>query len=194
MSGTDRSGSGGGRAGLILRRPVVLVGMMGAGKTSVGTALARVLGVPFRDSDEEIVRAAKMEIPEIFARDGEAFFRARESEVLARLLSGEPAVISTGGGAFLSEANRAQIAARGVSVWLKADLETLWNRVRTKSNRPLLRTPDPRGTLGSLLEVREPVYALAELPVEAEHHLSVDDMALKVVAALRARPDVIEEA
>ncbi len=173
-----------------LQRSVALIGMMGAGKTAVGTALARQLGVPFLDSDEELTRAAQMTVAEIFARDGEAFFRARESEVLARLLNGPPAVLSTGGGAFLAPQNRAAITARGVSVWLKADLELLWQRVRHKTTRPLLRTPDPKGTLVRLLDARAPVYALADLVVEAEADLSVDQMAAKVVRALALHGDV----
>ena len=144
-----------------LRRSVVLVGMMGAGKTAVGTALARHLAVPFLDADEELVRAAQMSIAEIFARDGEPFFRARETEVLGRLLSGPPAVLSTGGGAFLSEVNRHLIAERGVSVWLKADLDLLWQRVRHKTTRPLLRTANPRATLAELYAARVPLYALS---------------------------------
>jgi shikimate kinase len=177
-----------------LRRSVALIGMMGAGKTAVGTALARQLSVPFLDSDEEITRAAQMSVAEIFARDGEPFFRARESEVLARLLNGPPAILSTGGGAFLAEQNRRAIAARGVAVWLKADLELLWQRVRHKTTRPLLRTPDPKGTLARLLEERAPVYALADVVVEAEPDLSVEQMAAKVVRALADHGDVTGEA
>ncbi|HEY0212773.1 MAG TPA: shikimate kinase [Paenirhodobacter sp.] len=176
-----------------LQKPIVLVGMMGAGKTSVGTALARMLQVPFLDSDDEIVRAAQMPIAEIFARDGEPFFRARESEVLARLLGDQPTVISTGGGAFLSEANRALIARQGVSVWLRADLELLWQRVRHKTTRPLLRTADPKGTLEGLLMARAPVYAQAQVAVEAEPELSIERMAQKVISALKAEADVIAE-
>lgn len=176
-----------------LLKPVVLVGMMGAGKTAVGTALARMLGVPFVDSDEEIVQAAKMTIAEIFARDGEPFFRARETEVIARLLSDRPAVISTGGGAFMGAANRDLIAQSGVSVWLKADLELLWRRVRHKNTRPLLRTADPKATLSGLLAAREPVYALAQLAVEAEPTLSIEQMAQKVIGTLQAQPGVIGE-
>lgn len=188
-------GQGSGGAGLAaLRKPVVLVGMMGAGKTAVGTALARLLGVPFLDSDEEIVKAAQMSIPEIFERDGEPFFRARETEVIGRLLADRPAVISTGGGAFMAPVNRELIAARGVSVWLKADLELLWQRVRHKNTRPLLRTADPKGTLARLLAQREPVYALAQLAVEAEPKLSIEQMAQKVAGALQAQPGVIGEA
>ena len=175
-----------------LRRTVVLVGMMGAGKTAVGGALARMLGVPFIDSDDEIVRAANMSIAEIFARDGEAFFRRKEGQVLARLMAGPPAVLSTGGGAFLCSENRRIIAERGVSVWLKVDLELLWTRVRGRTTRPLLRTADPRGTLAALLEARAPVYALADVTVEAEAGNSVEASARKVLAALEARGDVVE--
>ncbi|HEX9858384.1 MAG TPA: shikimate kinase [Paracoccaceae bacterium] len=175
-----------------LKKTVVLVGMMGAGKTAVGTQLARMLGVPFRDSDDEIVKAAQRSIPEIFERDGEPFFRARESEVLARLVKGEPCVLSTGGGAFLAEVNRATIAASGVSVWLRADLDLLWQRVRHKSTRPLLRTTNPRETLRGLYESRVPVYALADLTVDAAHELSIEGMAQRVIEALRSRADVLE--
>lgn len=177
-----------------LKKTVALVGMMGAGKTAVGTALARLLGVPFLDSDEAIEKAAQMTVGEIFRRDGESFFRARESEVLARLLSGPPCVLSTGGGAYLAPANRAIIAEKGVAVWLKADLDLLWQRVRHKTTRPLLRTADPRATLAGLLAAREPVYALAQITVEAEPHYSIEDMAAKVFAALSARPGVVEAA
>ncbi|MCA3509682.1 MAG: shikimate kinase [Rhodobacter sp.] len=175
-----------------LKKTVVMVGMMGAGKTAVGTQLARLLGVPFLDSDEEIVRAANRSITEIFERDGEPFFRARETEVLGRLLRGVPCVLSTGGGAFLSEQNRRMIADRGVSVWLRADLDLLWQRVRHKSTRPLLRTASPRDTLRSLFEARVPIYGLADLAVDSRAESSVEEMADRVVAALLARPDVLE--
>jgi len=176
-----------------LTRSVVLVGMMGAGKTAVGTQLARQLRVAFLDSDAEIERAANRSIAEIFARDGEVFFRARESEVLTRLLAGPPAILSTGGGAFMSEANRALIADLGISVWLKADIDLLWQRVRAKTTRPLLRTADPLATLTALLAARAPIYGLAQVVVEAEAGLSVDGMARKVVAALRKTPGVFAE-
>ena len=176
-----------------LRKTVALIGMMGAGKTAVGGALARMLGVPFVDSDDEIVKAANMSIAEIFARDGEAFFRLKESQVLARLLDGPPAVLSTGGGAFLQAPNRALIAEKGVSVWLKADLELLWQRVRHRTTRPLLRTENPRATLAALLAERAPLYGLADLVVEADPAASVDASARRVLAALRARADVLEE-
>lgn len=175
-----------------LRKTIVLVGMMGAGKTAVGNALARALGVPFLDSDEEIERAANMSVAEIFRRDGETFFRARESEVLARLLAGPPCVLSTGGGAFLGAGNRALIAEKGVAVWLNADLELLWQRVRHKTTRPLLRTPDPRATLAELLAQRVPVYREAQITVDAAPEYSVEEMAAKVLAALAARSDILE--
>jgi shikimate kinase len=175
-----------------LAKTVVLVGMMGAGKTAVGTALARQLGVAFRDSDEEIVLAANRTIAEIFERDGEPFFRARETEVIGRLLRGAPCVLSTGGGAFLSEANRMLIHDVGVSVWLKADLDLLWQRVRHKTTRPLLRTANPRETLRELYEQRYPLYAKADIIVESAAERSVEDMATRVRQALTARPDVLE--
>jgi len=175
-----------------LAKTVVLVGMMGAGKTAVGTALARQLGVAFKDSDEEIVRAADRTIAEIFERDGEPFFRARETEVIGRLLRGTPCVLSTGGGAFLAEANRSLIHDVGVSVWLKADLELLWQRVRHKTTRPLLRTANPRETLRELYERRQPFYAQADITVESAAERSVEEMATRVVEALHKRPDVLE--
>ncbi|GHC44488.1 shikimate kinase [Neogemmobacter tilapiae] len=176
-----------------LKKTIVLVGMMGAGKTAVGTALARLLGVPFLDSDEEIVKAAQRSIAEIFERDGEPFFRARESEVLARLVSGHPCVLSTGGGAFMSEANRQIVAGQGVSVWLRADLDLLWQRVRHKTTRPLLRTANPRETLRSLYETRVPVYALADVAVDAAPELSIEQMAARVRDVLAATPGVMGE-
>jgi len=175
-----------------LKKTVVMVGMMGAGKTAVGTAVARALGVPFLDSDEEIVRAASRSIAEIFERDGEPFFRARETEVLGRLLRGNPCILSTGGGAFLSETNRALIREAGISVWLRADLDLLWQRVRHKTTRPLLRTANPRETLRQLYEARVPLYSLADIAVDSAAELSIEEMAAKVVAALAARPDVLE--
>ncbi len=184
-----------GNAGLayLVKKTIVLVGMMGAGKTAVGQALARLLGVEFLDSDVEIRRAAAMSIAEIFARDGEAFFRDREAEVIARLLETERCVLSTGGGAFLAGRNRAAISRAGVSVWLDAPLDLLWERVRHKDTRPLLRTPDPKATLAELYEARVPVYRLADLRVEARPEYSISDMAGRVLAALQSRPDVLEE-
>ncbi|MGH1576995.1 shikimate kinase [Planktotalea sp.] len=175
-----------------LHKTVVLVGMMGAGKTAVGKAVANNLGVPFLDSDAEIVSAANMSIAEIFERDGEPFFRARESEVIARLLDGAPCVLSTGGGAFLAERNRTLISQLGVSVCLQASLELLWSRVRNKDTRPLLRTPDPLGALTELYQARAATYALADISVQARDTYSIEDMAAQVIDALRARPDVLE--
>ena len=175
-----------------LKKTVVMVGMMGAGKTAVGGAVARILAVPFVDSDEEIVRAASRSIPEIFERDGEPIFRARETEVLARLLRDKPSILSTGGGAFLAAGNRNLINAAGISVWLRADLDLLWQRVRHKGTRPLLRTSNPRDTLRQLYEARVPLYGQADLTVDSLADLSVDAMALRVVAALEKRPDVLE--
>ncbi|MEM6619480.1 MAG: shikimate kinase [Pseudomonadota bacterium] len=167
-----------------LKKTVALVGLMGAGKTSVGQIVARRLRAPFLDSDREIEEAAAMTVAEIFARDGEPFFRAREAEVLTRLMEGPPAVLSTGGGAYLSAENRATIAARGVAVWLRADLELLWSRVRHKSTRPLLMTGDPKDTLARLHRERTPAYAQAQIVVDGAPHLSLDQMASRVIEAL----------
>ncbi len=175
-----------------LHRTVVLVGMMGSGKTAIGKALATTLGVPFLDSDAEIESAANATIAEIFSRDGEAFFRLRESEVIQRLLSGRPCILSTGGGAFLADRNRLAITQKGVSVWLNASLDTLWERVRHKETRPLLQTPNPRQTLTDLLAAREPVYRQADLSVETRLGYSIEQTTNKVIEALLTRPDVLE--
>ncbi|MEM1351282.1 MAG: shikimate kinase [Pseudomonadota bacterium] len=175
----------------LLKKTIVMVGMMGAGKTAVGRALAQFLQVPFLDSDHEIETAANMTVPEIFARDGESFFRAREGEVISRLLQGTPCVLSTGGGAFLSEVNRANISHHGVSVWLKADVELLWNRVKHRDTRPLLRTADPKATLTELYTARVPQYAKADLTVPCAPPVAIDTMARRVVDALLERPDVL---
>ena len=175
-----------------LKKTVVMVGMMGAGKTAVGRALSAKLNVNFLDSDHEIETAANLSVPEIFERDGEAFFRKRESEVIARLLVEKPGVLSTGGGAFLAPVNRENISNMGVSLWLDADIDLLWNRVRHKSSRPLLRTPNPRKTLAELYESRVPIYQKADLTTRCCPHLSIDSMATKVIETLLNRPDVLE--
>lgn len=175
-----------------LKRTVVLVGMMGSGKTAVGRALALRLEVPFVDSDAAIEAAAASSIAEIFARDGEAFFRKREAEVLRRLLSGPPGVVSTGGGAFLPEANRNAIEQMGVALWLDADIETLWERVRHKDTRPLLRTPDPKGTLTALFKERSPVYSLAGLKISVDAEASIAQTTQLVIDTLATRPDILE--
>jgi shikimate kinase len=174
-----------------LERTVVMVGMMGAGKSAVGLALARRLRVPFTDSDAEIERAANLAISEIFERDGEPFFRRKEAQVIERLLAGPRGVLSIGGGAFLAAENRRLIAARGVSVWLRATVDVLWPRVRRKPTRPLLRTSDPRGTLVRLIEERAPVYAEADVTVDTQAELSAAETAELVHEALLARTDVI---
>ena len=177
-----------------LKRTVVLVGMMGSGKTAIGKALALRLGVPFLDSDAAIEEAAQATIAEIFARDGEPFFRDREAEVISRLLSGPPAVLSTGGGAFMAERNRAAITAKGVSLWLDVPLDVLWERVRHKETRPLLKTADPRGTLAEIYEKRVPVYRLADLRVEAKAGFSIEETTGRAVDVLATRTDVLEKA
>jgi shikimate kinase len=175
-----------------LRRSVVLVGMMGSGKTAIGRALAAALDVPFVDSDAAIEEAAALSIAEIFARDGEAFFRRRETEVLRRLLADGPRIISTGGGAFLAPENREMIARDGIAVWLDADLETLWERVRHKDTRPLLRTPDPKGTLARLLAERRDVYAQAGLQLPIAFHASIEETTQGALRLLATRPDFLE--
>lgn len=175
-------------------RNIVLIGMMGAGKTAIGSELARRLHRPFSDTDAEIERAAAMTIPEIFARDGEEFFRARESEVLGRVLAAGAGVISTGGGAWLRVENRDRIGQHGVSVWLDCDLATLWHRVRHRPTRPLLQTADPRGTLERLLEERRPAYALADIRVAAERGDSIEETTNRVLAAIASHDPTILEA
>lgn len=175
-----------------LKRTVVLVGMMGSGKTAIGRALAAALDVPFVDSDAAIEEAAAATIAEIFERDGEAFFRKREAEVLRRLLSGPPGIVSTGGGAFLAQANRDAIAEMGVAVWLDADLEILWERVRHKDTRPLLRTADPKATLTAIYNARTPIYSLAGLKITVKEHASIEQTMRSVRDILASRPDILE--
>jgi len=177
-----------------LRRTVVLVGMMGSGKTAIGRVLSQRLNVPFVDSDAEIEAAANATISEIFERSGEPFFRDREAEVISRLLQANPCILSTGGGAYLSERNRAEISKHGVAVWLDADLDLLWERVRTKDTRPLLRTPDPLKTLGEIFVERGPIYELADLRTKAEPSYSIEDMTDAVLNVLASRADVLEPA
>jgi len=177
-----------------LKKTVALVGMMGAGKTAVGRSVAAKLGVPFLDSDAEIEAAANLSVPEIFQRDGEAFFRKREAEVIRRLLEARRGILSTGGGAYLAQTNRDNIREKGVALWLDADLDLLWNRVRHKDTRPLLRTADPRATLAGIFHDRTPVYQLAELRVVCAADLSIDAMAERVIATLLTRADVLEVA
>lgn len=147
-------------------RNIVFVGLMGAGKTSIGRRVAARLGIPFFDSDHEIEGASRMTIPELFEAYGEAEFRALEERVLHRLLSENPRVVSTGGGAFMNPAIREEIRATGLSVWLNADLDVLMERVKKRQNRPLLRAADPVAVMKRLMEERYPVYATADIVVK----------------------------
>lgn len=171
-----------------LTKTLVLVGLMGAGKTAIGTLVAERLGVDFVDSDEEIVRAANMSIAEIFERDGEPFFRLKETQVISRLLQAKPHVLSTGGGAYLSAENQAIIANSGVAVWLNADLATLWSRVKGKGTRPLLLVPNPKEKLRELYDARNPAYSHADIHVKAEPNQPKEAMVERVIEALLADP------
>jgi shikimate kinase len=151
-------------------RPIVLIGLMGVGKTTVGRRLAARLGLGFVDADHEIEIAAGLSVAEIFERFGEAHFRDGERRVIARLIDGRPKVIATGGGAFMNEATRALILERTTAVWLDADLDTLAARVSRRDDRPLLRGKDARTVLGELAAVRNPVYALAPVHVASQPH------------------------
>jgi shikimate kinase len=153
--------------GFIPCRTIVLVGLMGAGKTKIGRRLAMRLGLPFFDSDNEIETAAGETIPEIFRNRGEALFRDGERRVIARLLAQPVHVLATGGGAFMDPGTRAAITLRGVSVWLRADLDVLVARVARRSNRPLLHQDEPRTVLAALIERRYPVYAQSDLVVDS---------------------------
>jgi shikimate kinase len=178
--------AGGSLAPALGRRSIVLVGMMGAGKSSVGRRLAARLGIPFVDADIEIEKAAGMTIPEIFATHGEPYFRAGETRVIARLLEGGPQVLATGGGAFMNTDTRATIRLKGISVWLRATLEVLSRRIKRRSDRPLLTTADPVDTLRRLMDERYPVYAEADLTVESRdvpHEAIVDE----IIEGLRGR-------
>lgn len=156
------------RIKLRINRPIVLIGMMGVGKSSVGRKLAALLDLPFTDADEAIELAAKMTIPEIFERYGEASFRDGERRVIGRLMEETDGVIATGGGAFCDPETRALILDRGIPVWLDADVDTLLERVSRKNNRPLLRQGDPREILTRLRNEREPFYSQAPIHVRSE--------------------------
>ncbi len=167
-------------------RLVVLVGMMGAGKSTIGRRLAARLGLSFLDADSEIEAAAGMSIPDIFEAHGEPHFRDGEARVIARLLESGPAVLATGGGAFMREDTRNRVGAKAVSIWLKADADIIMRRVRRRADRPLLQTPDPEGTVGRLISEREPVYQHADLTIwsrDVPHEKIVDEC----IDALHAR-------
>ena len=168
------------------RRSIVLVGMMGAGKSTIGRRLGARLRLPFLDADIEIEAAACMSIPEIFETRGEPYFRDGEARVIARLLDSGPAVIATGGGAFMREETRNRIREKAVSLWLKADVDTIMKRVKRRADRPLLRTEDPAATVARLLEAREPVYQSADLTI-ASRDVPHDRIVDECIDALRAR-------
>jgi shikimate kinase len=169
--------------GFLPGRSIVLVGLMGAGKTKIGRRLAARLELPFFDSDEEIESAAGETIEEIFANRGEAMFRDGERRVIARLLQGPVHVLATGGGAFMDAQTRRIIARRGVSVWLRAELDVLFARVSRRTNRPLLKTPDPRAVLAELIERRYPIYGEADVTVDSGDG-PPDSTAGRAIAAL----------
>jgi shikimate kinase len=184
---TDAGGAASDRQGTArLARPLVLVGMMGAGKTSVGRRLARLLAAPFHDSDHEIEAAAGMSVAEVFARFGEPAFRDGERRVIERLLTGPPVIVATGGGAFIEPATRAAIRHRATSVWLRADLGTLWDRVRGRPGRPLLDRHDPRAALAEIDARRRPIYAEADIVVDSPPGRSHETMARAILSAVAA--------
>jgi shikimate kinase len=159
-------------------RSIVLVGMMGSGKTTIGRRLSARLRLPFVDADSEIEAAAGMSIPDIFETHGEPHFRDGEARVIARLLDGGPAVLATGGGAFMREETRSRIGSKAVSIWLKADADVIMKRVKRRADRPLLQTADPAATVGRLIEEREPVYRHADLTIasrDVPHEKIVDE-------------------
>ena len=168
------------------RRSIVLVGMMGAGKSSIGRRLASEFNLPFVDADTEIETAAGMSIPEIFEAHGEPYFRSGEARVIARLLESGPQVLASGGGAFINPQTRALIRARGISVWLKADLEVLLRRIKRRSDRPLLKTDDPEQTLRQLIAERYPIYAEADVTIHSRD-VSHDAIVADIVAGLAER-------
>jgi shikimate kinase len=181
--------------GLIGKRPVVLVGLMGSGKSTIGRKLAQVLDVEFFDSDAEIENASRMSVKDLFAVYGEPEFRALEQRVILRLMEEGPRVISTGGGAFINPDVRAAVLSRGIAIWLDAELDVLMERVGRRETRPLLQTDDPEATMRALMAARYPVYAEAPIRVVSRNEKK-DVMAGEVVEALRAflEQDVTEPA
>ena len=172
------------------KRCIVLVGMMGAGKTSIGRRLANLLHLPFLDADGEIEKAANLSIAEIFSAYGEAHFREGEKRVVMRLLGSGPAVLATGGGAYMNEETRQRCRTEAVTIWLKADVPVLLERVRKKGNRPLLERDDPESVMRKLLSEREPVYAEADIVIasrEGPHHAVVGEILAALDAFLAER-------
>jgi shikimate kinase len=174
------------------QRDLVFVGLMGAGKSVIGRMVAQALAVPFMDTDAEIEKVSRMTIAELFAAYGETEFRALETRVIGRLLKGGPRVISTGGGAFINENTRSLIKEGGVSVWLKADLDVLWERVNKRDHRPLLKTENPKATLENLMNQRYPIYAEADLTVHSGNvrKEAMVNAVLSAVAGMMQKGDV----
>jgi shikimate kinase len=175
-------------AGLVIERTIALVGLMGAGKTSIGKRLAQALRLPFRDADDEIERAAGISIQEIFELHGECEFRRGERRVIARLLGESPHVLATGGGAFIDTRTRALMRERTTSIWLRADLDTLVRRVERRDHRPLLKDGCPREVLQRLIDARYPIYAQADLVVDTGGGPHANAVSA-VLVALRAHID-----
>jgi len=185
-----------GQAELLRRlgqRSIVFVGLMGAGKTAIGRKVAAELGLPFVDSDQEIEAASRMTIPELFERYGEIEFRALEQRVIARIFEAGPQVLSTGGGAFMNAQIREAITSHGISVWLKADIDVLMERVAKKQNRPLLQAADPRAVMERLIAERYPAYAGADVTVVTRDERK-EVIAAEVIEALAQRLAAIEGA
>ena len=177
-----------------LKKTVALVGMMGSGKSAIGKVVSSILDVPFRDADVEIERAAKLSIPEVFERHGEEFFRDKEDRVIKRLLNEKRCILATGGGAFINENIRTSIKEHSVSIWLNADVDTLWKRVKHKRSRPLLRTDNPRETLVNIYTDRFKTYSLADIIIDSNEKSSLEEMANLVIKSLLDRNDLIERA
>ncbi|NTJ43638.1 shikimate kinase [Agrobacterium larrymoorei] len=165
------------------RRNIIFVGLMGAGKSAIGRTIAQQLKLPFIDTDDEIERVSRMTITELFASYGETEFRALETRVIKRLLRGGPKVVSTGGGAFINENTRRHIKRGGLSVWLKADLDVLWERVNKRDHRPLLKTENPKATLAALMEKRYPIYEEADITI-ASRDVRKDIIVTEVLEAI----------
>ena len=172
-------------AGRPHEKSIALVGLMGAGKSTVGRRLAKRIGLPFVDADREIEAAAGMSIPDIFETHGEPHFRDGEARVIARLLDNGPGVLATGGGAFMREETRNRIRDKAVSVWLKADADIIMKRVKRRADRPLLQTADPAATIGRLIEERHPVYQLADITIASRDVLH-EKVVEECLAALHA--------
>lgn len=167
-------------------RPIVLIGLMGAGKSTVGRRLAKKLGLTFTDSDDEIEKAASCSIEDIFELYGEAEFRAVEERVMNRLLDEPPMVLATGGGAFMNDGVRAKVLAKGTTVWLKAGLEALFERTSRRGGRPLLKTDDPHQTLQRLINERYPVYEEAPIIIDTDDE-TLDSTVDRIIEALKAK-------